>query len=148
MIRNILPQDDARVCDLLRHFRDASGFVCLQHPDNEPYIRGLLAEIRAGRGIGLVSEREAEVTGLILGVIQPNVWNPDLRVLSELAWWVEPQYRHTTAGYRLLEAYDQQARQLQQQGRVHTTTISKITTSPDIDYSRWGYNKLEETWVR
>lgn len=41
-------------------------------------------------------------TGFIAGALAPHPYNPELLVLSELFWWVSPEYRGGLAGARLL----------------------------------------------
>jgi hypothetical protein len=59
---------------------------------------------------------------------------------------VYPEYRGTSAGYRLLSKYNEVAQSLSDMGRIKTWTISKMVNSPDLDYGKLGYRKIEETW--
>lgn len=51
-----------------------------------------------------VAQRAGEVVGCIAGINTPHVFNPDLRTLTELFWWVKPKERNSRAGLLLLEA--------------------------------------------
>jgi len=44
--------------------------------------------------------------GFIAGVLSPHYFNPDLLQLTELLWWVSPEHRGSSAGARLLDAFD------------------------------------------
>jgi hypothetical protein len=46
-----------------------------------------------------------ERIGFIAGAIGPHPYNPALRVLSELFWWVDERYRGGRAGLALLDAF-------------------------------------------
>ena len=48
---------------------------------------------------------DEERLGLIAGHLSQHPYNPDLRVLTELFWWVALEHRATSAGARLLDAY-------------------------------------------
>jgi GNAT superfamily N-acetyltransferase len=65
-----------------------------------------------------------------------------------LAWYVKPEYRNTTIGYRLLKAYVEYGKQLKAQNRIKMFTITKMVTSPDIKYGKFGFTKLDENWVQ
>jgi hypothetical protein len=62
-------------------------------------------------------------------------------------YWVEPEHRNTTAGYRLLKEYNKQAEKLVEEGKIKLFTMTKMVNSPDLDFSRFGYKKTEEVWV-
>jgi hypothetical protein len=68
--------------------------------------------------------------------------------MYELAWYVKPQYRMGMVGVRLLKAYIDYAKQLKQQGRIKLFTITKMISSPDFDYSKLGFQKIEENWMQ
>jgi RimJ/RimL family protein N-acetyltransferase len=84
---------------------------------------------------------------MIIGYIDQNVWDPEIKVLKELVYWVEPEHRNTTAGYRLLKAYNDKAKELVNENRIQLYTMTKMVNSPDLDFSRFGYTKTEEIWV-
>ncbi len=52
-----------------------------------------------------ISELDGERTGLIAGLIAPHHFNPDLKMLHELLWWVPEEHRQTGSGKLLFEAY-------------------------------------------
>lgn len=131
---------------MLKHFRNQSPVEILKNANNEEYINLIFHQIILGKGIALVAESD-EVFGMILGYIAPNIWDPKIMVLNELCYWVEPEYRNTTAGYRLLKEYNKLAKEMVENKRIDLFTINKMINSPDLDYSRFGYQKIEETWI-
>jgi len=108
----------------------------------------ILRHIIAGSGIALVAERDGECCGVMLAMIDQNIWDPQCLMLKELVYWVDPKHRGTTAGYRLLHKYNLMAAEYHAAGRITLWTISKMTTSPELDYKRFGYTKVEETWTQ
>lgn len=44
--------------------------------------------------------------GFVAGHSCPHPFNPDIHVLSEIFWWVKDEYRGTSAGARLLAAFE------------------------------------------
>ena len=106
----------------------------------------ILSHIYAGKGIALIAESDNKIVGMMLSVIDQSLWDPKICVLKELAYWVELESRGSTAGYRLLLEYNRVARSLLVTGRINHWTISKMSNSPDLDYSRFGFTRVEETW--
>jgi RimJ/RimL family protein N-acetyltransferase len=98
-------------------------------------------------GVILIAE-DAEPQGMIIALNTFNLWNPKVKELNELAYWVEPKYRGTTIGYRLLKSYIDYAELKKAQGDIRNYTISKMFNSPDLKYHKFGFNKLEEKWIK
>lgn len=134
------------IINMLRHFREESPVEKIKECNNEQYITTLYTHILAGRGLVLVAEYDQPI-GMIIGYIDQSIWDPDIRILKELVYWVEPEYRHTTTGYRLLKKYNELANELKLNNRIHLYTMTKLVNSPDLDFTRFGYTKTEETWV-
>lgn len=146
MIRLANKFDTPYIIKMLRHFREQSPVEKIKECDNEQYIVTLYTHILAGRGLALVAEQDQPI-GMIIGYIDQSIWDPDIRILKELVYWVEPEYRNTTIGYRLLKTYNEMANELKLNDRIHLYTMTKLVNSPDLDFTRFGYTKTEETWV-
>lgn len=43
--------------------------------------------------------------GFIAGICQPHHFNPDIKLLAELLWWVREEYRGSKAGSLLLDEF-------------------------------------------
>ncbi|CAB4153409.1 GNAT domain containing protein [uncultured Caudovirales phage] len=134
------------IYEMLTHYREVTPIEFLKHCDNEYYINKLLAHIFAGRGVALLAYHDDKPIGMLLGLIEQSIWDPDICIMKELAYWVEPDSRGTSAGYRLLSKYNEVAQSLSDMGRIKTWTISKMVNSPDLNYGKLGFRKIEETW--
>lgn len=134
------------IIEMLKKYRGATPVSMFAECNDEEYIRKLLTHIYMGKGIALLAYKDDEPVGMILGVIDQSIWDTEIRILKELAYWVNPESRGSTAGYRLLSRYNDLARQLRDDGRISVWTISKMSNSPDLDYGKFGYRKVEETW--
>lgn len=134
------------ILDMLRNFRNETPIDMMRECNNTEYANKLYHHIILGGGIALIAE-DTEPVGMILGIIDQNIWDPDIKVLRELAFWVEADKRGSTAGYKLILEYNKRAQQLVDDNKINMYTMTKMTTSPDIDFSRFGYQKTEEVWV-
>jgi RimJ/RimL family protein N-acetyltransferase len=145
MIRIATPWDGTSIEHMLDRYRNSSPLDFHKHTPME-YARKILAQIWAGRGVAFVSEDSSGITGMLIALKNPNMWDPTVITMNELAYWVNPERRGTSAGYRLLKAYVDYCKELKNKGEIEYYTVSKMSTSPDLDYGRFGFNRLEETW--
>lgn len=144
MIRQATKYDKTQIIEMMQMFRKESGIEHFANLDNQEYWNQLLDSILAGMGIIYIKDN----VGLIMGVINHSIWCNKTLVLQELAWYVKPEYRNTTVGYRLLKAYVDFGNEQKQKGRIKMFTIAKMPTSPDVKYNKFGFKKLDEIWIQ
>ena len=144
MIRKATKYDKTQIIEMMKLFRAESHIEQYRDLDNVNYWNRLLDNIFAGQGIIYIEDN----VGLIMGLIVPTIWCDKTLSLHELAWYVKPEFRNTTTGYRLLKAYVDYGKQLKEEGRIKMFTITKMVTSPDIKYGRFGFSKLDENWIQ
>ena len=134
------------IIEMLKRYRSHTPIKFMEQCDNIEYIKKLLSYVFAGRGIVLLAMKDDKAIGMIIGFVDQSIWDPEVCVLKELAYWVDEEHRGSTAGYRLIKKYNDIANSWILNGRIKTATISKMVNSPDLDYSKFGYKKCEETW--
>jgi GNAT superfamily N-acetyltransferase len=144
MIRQATKYDKTQIIEMMQLFRAESHIEQYKDLDNVEYWKRLLDSIFSGQGIIYIEDG----IGLIMGVVMPTIWCDKTLVLNELAWYVKPEHRNTTVGYRLLKAYVDYGKQLKETGRIKMFTIAKMVTSPDLKYGRFGFSKLDEIWIQ
>lgn len=144
MIRQATKYDKIQLQEMVRMFRDESPIQQYKDIDNPEYFDFLVDSIIAGRGVIFIEDN----VGFIMGLISPVIWCDKTLAMYELAWYVKPEYRMGIVGIRLLKEYIDYAKQLKEQGRIKLFTVTKMVTSPDLDYSRFGFKKIEENWMQ
>ena len=144
MIRQATKYDRTQLQEMARMFRDESPIQQYKDIDNPDYFNSLIDSIIAGRGVIFIEDN----IGFIMGIISPVIWCEKTYAMYELAWYVKPKYRMGMVGARLLKAYINYAKQLKEQGRIKLFTITKMVSSPDFDYSKLGFQKIEENWMQ
>lgn len=144
MIRQANKYDTKEIIETMMQFCKESKIEHLQNLQNTEYWENLLNQIYAGKGIIYIEQGK----GLIMAIISPSIWCNKTFVMHELAWYVKPEYRHTTVGFRLLKAYIDYAKKLKQENRIQAFTVTKMVTSPNIKYDKFGFSKLEENWIQ
>jgi hypothetical protein len=144
MIRQATRQDKKQIIELMQLFRAESGIKQYKNLDNEIYWNKLLDTILAGAGIIFIEDG----VGLIMAIITPTIWCDKTLYMQELAWYVKPEQRNTSIGYRLLKKYVEYGNKLKNEGRISMFAIAKMVTSPDIKYGKFGFTKLDENWIQ
>lgn len=144
MIRKATKYDKPQIIDMLKMFRDEAEVDYVKQLRDETYINSLLDTILAGAGVVFVEDNK----GFIMALITHTAWDNKTYQMYELAYYVLPQFRNTPLGYRLLKEYVNYGQELKDQGRIKLFTIAKMPTSPDIKYDRFGFKKMDETWVQ
>ena len=144
MIRQATKYDVSEIIGMMKKFRAESPIRDLMDVDDEDYWRKMLNDIFAGRGKVFYAEGK----GLLICMILPSIWSPQILVLQELAWYVLPEYRNTTTGYRLVKAYLNYAEQLVKTERIRYYTLNKMVSSPNLKYEKLGFRKIDEIWIQ
>ena len=144
MIRQATRQDKRQIIELMKLFRAEANIKQYHGLDNEPYWNKLLDTILAGAGIIYIEDG----VGLIMAIITPTIWCDKTLYMQELAWYVKPEERNTSIGYRLLKKYIDYGKELKAQGRISMFAIAKMVTSPDVKYEKFGFKKLDENWIQ
>ena len=81
----------------------------------------------------------------LLAVKSPYLWDNSKFVMREIAYWVEEEYRGGNYGYRLLKEYVNHCNELKEQGKICNYTMSQLE-GQTLDYSRFGFEPVEQTW--
>jgi N-acetylglutamate synthase-like GNAT family acetyltransferase len=147
MIREATRYDIDVIVEMMRSYSALSPIKQLRTDHNEYHVRQLITAILVGAGKAWLAYKDNKPVGMLLSYRNGNMWNPNVMMLSELAFWVEPEHRHSTYGYRLLTEYDKYASKQLDSGSIAAYTISKLSNS-EFDPSRRGFDWIESTYVK
>ena len=118
MIRQANKYDMDAIVRMLKSFRDKAPTQFLRDSANQEHIEKMLNNILAGAGFVLVAVKEDEAVGMVIAAQHPNIWNPDVTQVSEVAFWVDEEHRGGKIAHRLLHAYIQQCEEWKQENRI------------------------------
>lgn len=78
---------------------------------DEPFVSSMhMVQMCHDLGVLAVSvESSGTITGFVAGMTMPFVGNPDVKVMAEIAWWVEPEYRGGRSALALMNYLENQA---------------------------------------
>lgn len=117
--RSLFPESDERAAVIVQGMLDHPFFI---------------AESRAFAGR----------LGFIAGTLTPHPYNPDITVLAETFWWVDPAHRGTRAGALLLKHFEDY-------GRAHADwivmTLNVETPVKEETLTRRGYRLKERSYL-
>lgn len=154
MIRSANLEDFDRIMELMINFANHSPWAPHHNPMyNDHYVRNLLTSFLT-QGCILVAQPQPnqtpqpdQIQGMLIATTVSDPWLPHVKTLKELAWWVEPEYRHTSMGYRLLQKYIEYGKKMVEKNMVHGFTLTNMSISPDFDLEKRGWNKVETNYV-
>lgn len=146
-IRHANKFDFPEILEMLHRFKTKGPTTISNNFSNNDYVATVYAHIMAGRGLALVAEKDGKLAGILIGMIDSLIWDPDTRVLREIVYWVDEEYRGSTAGYRLLAQYVKEGDEMVDSGRITAYSMVKMVNSPDLKFEKFGFKKTEEVWV-
>ncbi|MFW6118867.1 MAG: N-acetyltransferase family protein [Planctomycetota bacterium] len=86
--------------------------------------------------------------GLLVGTLMPSVYNLGQVIAHERAWYVQREYRRTTAAIRLLRRFERWALE-------HNAAAILVAHEEDVEpervaaiYRKSGYRRYESFWVK
>lgn len=102
-IRSARPEDFDWVLSELKTFAEFVGTKKKLFGDAD-YVRAQLHLIME-QHVFFVAEKDGELIGFIFGFFVPHYFNPEIKTLTELAWWVVMPERGTSAGWDLMQKF-------------------------------------------
>lgn len=107
MIRPATADDVTWLLEQLRDFDKFFGGKRSLFPSDPAVARAVVAELVDQHPFFVAQREDTDVRlGFIAGALAPHPYNPELVVLSELFWWVDPLFRRSSsAGARLLDHF-------------------------------------------
>jgi hypothetical protein len=75
------------------------------YPSDPDYAVAGVKTILDNHLVFVADHSEHGIVGLIAGFVTPHFFNPEIRVLAEMFWWVDVEFRNTSAGSRLFAEF-------------------------------------------
>ena len=109
MIRQALEKDINDIVRMSKSFWGSTIYNEEEFKENDVYE---MAKKSIEDDLCLVYENEDGVKGFVCGILGCLLANFDVKAGTELAWWVDKEYRNTGAGLKLLNAIEEKAKSL------------------------------------
>ena len=95
-------------------------------------------------GLVLLAEKDGERGGVIIGIVTNHPFNNEIKVLTELVWYILPEYRKSRMSVMLLDSYTKEAK-----GLADEATFSLLPTSniKEESMQKRGYELMENGYL-
>ena len=135
-------------CDMMTEFARSCGVSDLNKDSyDREYAKNILLRCEKTGASFIARDDNNQVLGIILSMRVPELWQPNIIRLRELAWYVKPEYRYTTVGSRLFVEYKKAAENMIKAGKITGFTMTKLHNSDDFDYEKRGFKFIESTYM-
>jgi GNAT superfamily N-acetyltransferase len=149
MITPIGKIDYEDLCDLMTEFAKHSAVKDLDLAEyDRTYAKHVLLRCEKTGASFIARDEHNRAVGMILSMRVPELWQPNIIRLRELAWYVVADYRQTMVGARLFAAYVAEAEKMMKDNKISGYTMSKLHNSDDFDYEHRGFRFIESTWLK
>jgi hypothetical protein len=82
-----------------------------------------------------------------MSAVATDIWLPNMRIMNEIVWWVNPEWRDSSAGLRLLKEYTKIGEQMVEKGDISTFTLTLLENSPKLNIQKRGWSPVETNYV-
>lgn len=100
----------------------------LKHPEyinlNNMYA---LAAKAMEEGTTFIAKDGDKCVGALGSILTSNLFNPDIKTLAEIFWYVLPEYRNTRAGAMLLIEFEKKAKEVADEATLSLLPSSTIS---------------------
>ena len=141
-VRWAQPNDLEWIVAELRKFSEFYGSHHTLFGDTE-YVTNTVAGLIKDH-VFLVAISGTELLGFIGGALHDHFYNPKIKVLSGLVWLVTKQFRSTSAGVDLLQAFSEWGRKC---ADWITLSIPNHSHLSQESLSRFGFMFQEKTYL-
>lgn len=144
LVRPGVPSDIPWLLTQLRAFAAAYPVAITLYGD-DAYAEGLVGTVMREQFLAVAEDESGQSVGFIAGAYGTHPYNPDLRICSELWWWVVPESRGTRAGVLLLRELEHWA-----DGLNAPLCLTVETDSPVSDrfLAKHGFVPAERQFIR
>lgn len=105
--------------------------------------------VHSGLHTVIVTEEDGDIVGFLAGGVAPSFMNPLNSVVgAEMGWYVKPEYRGSSAGIRMMKAFEAWCKEA---GATHVTMMHLETPQSNkiaSAYENLGYDKFETAYIK
>ena len=134
--------------DLVQRFLTETSYgQALEAAQDREYLGRFCFNILKSGYIWL-AYRDGLPVGILMALIQPNMWSPKHREMRELLWYVTPEARKSSLGGRLFLKYQETGDQMIKDGVIEGYFTTRMSTTGRIDLEGRGFRLTEQTYIK
>lgn len=149
MIKQAHTLMDARhVIKMMQRFLNETSYNQAEEASRDVEHLGRLAFTFINNGYVWLAFDGEEPVGMLAALMEPNMWNPKVRQMRELIWYVVPEKRKSTVGGRLFKQYCLKGEELKQAGKINVYFTSMMSSTQACDLESRGFRCTEKTYIK
>lgn len=143
-IRKARSEDIPWLLEQLRAFDAFFGTERPLFPRDPDRAESFIWRIIADHPFYVATAEAHGLVGFIAGALAPHPYNPAIRQLTEMFWWVAPEFRQSRAGSLLLDAFIEEGKQ-----RAHFIVMTLEHNSPvrDETLTKRGFRHMSRDFL-
>ena len=147
MIRVATRSDLNLINDLVLEFLTATSYD--QHTQfiDREHIKRLVYHCLAVGKIWLYDINN-ETVGLLVALMEPNIWMPEKKSLKELIFYVKQEHRNSTAAGRLFKAFCDEGNQMLLNKQIDGYFTTRMGSTVDYDLTKRGFREVERLFLK
>lgn len=146
-IRGATLADMPELLVLLKQFQTQAPIHSLRSGIPDDFrLQNITGELMRS-GLVLVAVTGDQLVGMLMAARVQDLWIPEIQQLREVAWYVSPEWRGSSAGYRLLSEYRKIGATLVANGQISDTVLTTMVNSPELKLNRRGWQQIETNYV-
>jgi len=115
---------------------------------NDKHVSTIFQSMIVGQGIVLIAEKNNKPCGIIAGLINSFLWQPDHHIMFQILFYIDETERNKArVGYELIDHYNQAGNELMKDKRIYKYAFTVSEPMFDIDLEKFNYKMIEKTWV-
>jgi len=140
---------DARhIISLMQRFLCETSYSQAEEASKDIEHLGKLAFTFMQNGYVWLAFDHTEPVGMLVAVVEPNMWSPQNRQMRELIWYVVPEHRKALIGGRLFTKYCLKGEELLEKGAIDGYFTTRMTTTDPVGLERRGFKLKEMTYLK
>lgn len=143
-IRAATIEDRERIVEMASRFIEQTPYGQILGAPNRGLLAFIVEKTVQELGVILLGEVDGQVVGMLAIAALAHPFTGELYG-DELCWWVEPEQRRSTVGYKLLCAGEDWARL---KGCVVLKMVSPVGSDVGTHYERLGYSQVETVYQK
>lgn len=146
-VRIATPEDVPDLVRFAKNFHKDSPYRWLKFDTAK--VTQAFKQVTSGPGvdmIALIAHKDGQNIGMVVAAADSPPFSSE-KVSTELAWWVEPQFRKTRAALFLFEAYEEWAKRVGCRG-VQSAYLVGTDHNPSAFYEKKGFLEVESSYLK
>jgi hypothetical protein len=148
MIRRATRSDLSAVQELVMDFLSNTAYNEHVSSVDPEHIKKLLYAVLNVGYVWLYETKDYEPAGVLIAVVEPNVWIPTKTSLREIIWYVKPEYRTSPSAAKLFLEFCREGEKLLVSKTIQGYFTTRMSSTTSYDLSKRGFREVETLFLK